>query len=255
MLKIVFPLARRANRPTLHRSPPMPDAHPVLVADDDAAFCDLLAAPLRAAGFRPIVAGTAAAAEAMLTDAGARYEALLLDVGLPDGDGHALCAALRQRGVTLPILMLTGAAEEQDVVRGFAAGASDYIAKPFRAAELVARLQARIRAFANTDDALLVIGPYDFRPAARTLLRRRDQRHLRLTEKEAAILKFLHRVAPRQVARQELLGAVWGYSVLVTTHTLETHVYRLRQKIEADPGEPRLLLTVEGGYRLDPAAA
>jgi DNA-binding response OmpR family regulator len=232
----------------------MVDGHPILVADDDPTLCELVAAQLAAAGFNPMTAGTAAAAEAMITDTNARFEALLLDIGLPDGDGHALCTTLRRRGVKLPILMLTGAAEEQDVVRGFAAGANDYIAKPFRAAELVARLQAQIRAFGNTDDAVLVLGPYDFRPAGRVLQRRTDKRRIRLTEKEAAILKFLHRAAPRPICRQELLCEVWGYSSLASTHTLETHVYRLRQKMEADPGKPRLLLTCDGGYCLDPTA-
>lgn len=226
----------------------------VLIADDDAELSAMLAEQLSAAGFDPTAAGTAAEAEAMLTDADVPFAALILDIGLPDRDGHTLCATLRRRGLKLPILMLTGAAEEEDVVRGLAAGADDYVRKPFRMAELMARLRAQLRSFENTEDAVFAIGPYHFRPAAKLLQRSTDKRRIRLTEKEAAILKFLYRNGQREVRRQELLGEVWGYNAAVATHTLETHVYRLRQKIEADPANPRLLLTGKDGYSLIPAA-
>jgi DNA-binding response OmpR family regulator len=138
----------------------------------------------------------------------------------------------------MPIIMLTGADGEQDVVRCLDAGANDYIAKPFRVQELLARLRAQIRIFEGSEDAVFTIGPYDFRPAAKLLQDPKRGRKIRLTEKETAILKFLYR------------AKVWGYNSHVTTHTLETHIYRLRQKIEPNPAEARILLTEAGGYRL-----
>ena len=139
-----------------------------------------------------------------------------------------------------------------DVVRGLDSGANDYISKPFRLAELLARLRAQLRIFENSEDAVFKIGPFIFRPSAKQLVEPAKNRRIRLTEKEAAILKFLYRAGPKPVARQVLLNEVWGYNAAVTTHTLETHIYRLRQKIEPDPSNSRLLLTEGGGYRLNP---
>ena len=139
------------------------------------------------------------------------------------------------------------------MVRGVDAGANDYVAKPFRIAELLARLRAQLRIFENSEDAVFTIGPYVFRPSAKLLQEPPRNRRIRLTEKEAAILKFLYRAGTRPVARQVLLNEVWGYNAAVTTHTLETHIYRLRQKIEPDPTNACLLVTEGGGYRLDPA--
>jgi DNA-binding response OmpR family regulator len=147
--------------------------------------------------------------------------------------------------------MLTGADAERDVVRGLDAGANDYVAKPFRPGELLARLRAQLRVFDNSEDAVFTIGPYVFRPAAKLLLEPARNRKVRLTGKEVGILKFLYRAAGKSVRRQVLLDEVWGYSSGAATHTLETHIYRLRQKIEADPSHTRLLLTEGGGYRLD----
>ena len=148
--------------------------------------------------------------------------------------------------------MLTGSDEEMDVVRGLDSGANDYIAKPFRLAELLARVRAQLRMFEHSEDAVFNIGPFIFHPSAKQLRDPVKNRRIRLTEKEAAILKYLYRAGPRPVSRQVLLNEVWGYNAAVTTHTLETHIYRLRQKIEPDPSNARLLLTEGGGYRLDP---
>ena len=137
------------------------------------------------------------------------------------------------------------------MVRGLDAGANDYIAKPFRLGELLARVRAQLRIFDNSEDAVFTIGPYMFRPSAKLLLEPARNRKIRLTEKECGILKFLYRAA-KPVPRQVLLNEVWGYNSEVTTHTLETHIYRLRQKIEADPADTRLLVTVPGGYLLEP---
>jgi DNA-binding response OmpR family regulator len=227
---------------------------PILIVDDDQALRVMLMEQLAVDGeFIAHEAGTAAEAEARVISSDSRYDALILDVGLPDGDGRDLCSRLRRHGIKVPIIMLTGSDEEADVVRGLDSGANDYIAKPFRMAELLARLRAQLRIFENSEDAIFSIGPYTFRPSAKLLQDPVKNRRIRLTEKEAAILKFLYRAGTRPVGRQVLLNEVWGYNAAVTTHTLETHIYRLRQKIEPDPTNARLLLTEGGGYRLDPA--
>ena len=229
--------------------------HPVLIVDDDRVLRSTLVEQLRAeGGFEPIEAATAEAAMAALGVPDARFDAILLDIALPDGDGRDLCASLRRQGVKVPIIMLTGADGEADVIRGLDAGANDYIAKPFRIGELLARLRAQMRIFENSEDATFTIGPYSFRPAAKQLLDVAKNRKVRLTEKESAILKYLYRAGGKAVARNVLLNEVWGYNSAVTTHTLETHIYRLRQKIEADPANARLLLTEGGGYRLETRA-
>jgi DNA-binding response OmpR family regulator len=223
--------------------------------DDDEALRESLCEQLAHDGeFAPIPAGSVAEATARVSAEDARFDAIILDIGLPDGDGRDLCARLRKQGVRMPILMLTGADAEQDIVRGLDSGANDYIAKPFRVSELTARLRAQLRVFDNSEDAVFTVGPYTFRPSAKLLMDATRNRKIRLTEKEAAILKYLYRAAGRAVARQVLLNEVWGYNSAVTTHTLETHIYRLRQKIEPDPAQVRLLLTEGGGYRLDPMA-
>ena len=233
----------------------MAGPRPLLIVDDDAALRQTLAEQLSLDGeFSPAEAETAKEAEEMLTGPEARYDAVLLDIGLPDGDGRELCARLRKQGLKIPVIMLTGADAEQDVVKGLDAGANDYIAKPFRLGELLARVRAQLRVFDNSEDAVFTIGPYMFRPSAKLLLEPAKNRKIRLTEKESAILKFLYRASGRPVGRQVLLNEVWGYNSAVTTHTLETHIYRLRQKIEPDPANTRLLLTEGGGYRLDAQA-
>lgn len=234
----------------------MPGPIPVLIVDDDPALRATLAEQLAVDGeFEPAQAATVAEAEAMLTRPAARFDAIILDLGLPDGDGRELCERLRKSGVKVPILMLTGSAAEADVVRGLDSGANDYIAKPFRMNELLARLRTQLRIFADSEDAIFTIGPFTFRPSAKLLHDPRRNRRIRLTEKEAMILKFLYRAGPRPVLRHVLLNEVWGYNAAVTTHTLETHIYRLRQKIEPDPGHARILITEGGGYRLDPEPA
>jgi len=231
----------------------MSGERPILIVDDDVALRETLVEQLQIDGeFAVGQAATSAAAEAMITARDARFDAVILDVGLPDGDGRDLCASLRRQGMRMPIIMLTGSDDEADVVRGLDSGANDYIAKPFRLAELLARLRAQLRIFENSEDAVFTIGPYTFRPSAKLLQEPVKNRRIRLTEKEAAILKFLYRAGTRPVARQVLLNEVWGYNAAVTTHTLETHIYRLRQKIEPDPSNARLLVTEGGGYRLDP---
>jgi DNA-binding response OmpR family regulator len=230
----------------------MASQHPILVVDDDNALRTALIEQLVQDGeFEPTEAASLAEAEQRLAKADVRFDALILDVSLPDGDGRDFCKKLRKAGMKTPIIMLTGSAEENDIVRGLDSGANDYIAKPFRLNELLARLRAQLRSFEQSEDAVFTIGPYTFRPAAKQLLEPIKNKRIRLTDKETAILKYLYRAEGRPVARQVLLNEVWGYNAAVTTHTLETHVYRLRQKIEPDPSVSCLLLTEGGGYRLN----
>ncbi len=231
----------------------MAGERPILVVDDDQALREALVEQLQMEGeFTVEQADSIAEAGSRMGEPSARYDALILDVSLPDGDGRDFCAEQRRQGRRMPIIMLTGSDDEADVVRGLDAGANDYVAKPFRIAELLARLRAQMRIFENSEDAVFTIGPYTFRPSAKLLQEVARNRRIRLTEKEAAILKFLYRAGTRPVARQVLLNEVWGYNAAVTTHTLETHIYRLRQKIEPDPTNACLLVTEGGGYRLDP---
>ncbi|MBK1656822.1 response regulator transcription factor [Paracraurococcus ruber] len=228
-------------------------ARPILIVEDDAELAATLAEQVAMDGeFSAETAASAAEAVARLADADTRFDAVILDIGLPDGDGRELCAALRRDGKRMPIIMLTGRDAEGDVVRGLESGANDYVAKPFRLSELLARLRAQLRVFDNSEDATFAIGQYQFRPSARLLLDPAKNRKVRLTDKECRILKFLLRANSAPVNRATLLAEVWGFNSGVTTHTLETHVYRLRQKMESDPANPKLLLTDRGAYRLEP---
>lgn len=177
------------------------------------------------------------------------YDLVILDVGLPDMDGRELCRLMRKQGVKSPILMLTGHNTDADTILGLDAGANDYVAKPFKFPVLLARIRAQLRQHEQSEDAVFNIGPYTFKPAAKMLIDEAEKK-IRLTEKETNILKYLYRAESGVVARDTLLHEVWGYNAGVTTHTLETHIYRLRQKIEPDPSNARLLVTESGGYRL-----
>ncbi len=199
-----------------------------------------------------VIVEAASGAEALERAKSDYFDALILDIGLPDMDGRDLCKLLRRQGVRAPIIMLTAADSDSDTILGLDAGANDYITKPFRITVLLARLRAHLRQHERSEDAVLQIGPYEFQPAAKMLLEKGGKKKVRLTEKEAAILKYLYRAGDKPVARETLLNEVWGYNAGVTTHTLETHIYRLRQKIEKDPANATILVTDRGGYRLQP---
>ncbi|NNE41216.1 MAG: response regulator transcription factor [Marinicaulis sp.] len=179
----------------------------------------------------------------------AHIDLMLLDVGLPDMDGREACRMMRKNGFKSPIIMLTGADSDADTILGLDAGANDYVAKPFKFSVLLARVRAHMRSHEQSEDAVFKVGPYEFRPAVKMLVTEQDKK-IRLTEKETSILKFLYRAGGKPVSRDILLDEVWGYNSGVTTHTLETHVYRLRQKIEPEPSNATILLTESGGYRL-----
>jgi DNA-binding response OmpR family regulator len=220
----------------------------ILIVDDDEDLRGALAEQIGLEDdLQAIQAATAA--EGVAAALAERPDLILLDVDLPDMDGRDACKAMRDQGVGAPVIMLTAAATDADTIRGLEAGADDYVAKPFRFAVLLARIRAQLRSHEQSEAAVFRVGPYEFRPAQKLLIDER-QHKIRLTEKETNILKYLYRAGEKPVAREELLTQVWGYNAGVTTHTLETHIYRLRQKIEPDPTFSRLLLTDAGGYRL-----
>jgi len=228
----------------------MPTPKTILIIDDDNDLREALAEQLALhEAFRPVQADTATEGVRMAREV--RADLILLDVDLPDMDGREACRLLRKGGVSTPIIMLTGQTSDSDTVLGLESGANDYVTKPFRFAVLLARIRAHLRSHEQSEDAVFRIGPYEFRPAAKILVDDKAKK-VRLTEKETSILKYLYRAGAKAVSREELLTEVWGYNAGVTTHTLETHIYRLRQKIEPEPGQARLLLTDAGGYRLQP---
>ena len=178
------------------------------------------------------------------------YDLILLDVDLPDMDGLQLCSLMRKQGVKCPILILITDDADTDTILGFDAGANYYVCKPFKFFVLLARIRALLRQHEQSENATFSLGPYTFKPASKILVTENEEK-VRLTEKETNILKFLYLSKDGMVARDVLLHEVWGYNANVTTHTLETHIYRLRQKIELDPRNARLLITEQGGYRLN----
>ena len=223
----------------------------ILIVDDDSALRQSLTEQLQL-NEEFVTVECETAARALEIAKHERLDAILLDVGLPDMDGRELCRRLRDAAVQVPIVMLTGADSDAETILGLDAGADDYVTKPFRLSVLLARLRAHLRQSEYSDDAEFTIGPYTFRPRAKLLIDPGGRKKVRLTEKETAILKYLYRARDRVIGRGTLLGEVWGYNAGVTTHTLETHVYRLRQKIERDPTRAEILVTESGGYRLVP---
>ena len=220
----------------------------ILLIDDDADLREALSEQLiMTEDFDVFEAANGQ--DALVKAKEAIYDIIILDVGLPDTDGRELCRVMRKQGVKSPILMLTGQATDADTILGLEAGANDYITKPFKFPVLLARVRAQMRQHEQSEDAIFTLGPYTFKPSAKMLVTE-DEKKIRLTEKETSILKFLYRSSEGVVPRDVLLHEVWGYNASVTTHTLETHIYRLRQKIEPDSSKARLLVTEAGGYRL-----
>jgi len=228
----------------------MAQVRKVLIADDDNELRAALAEQL--ALHEEFAASQAdTAAKALASMRAEQPDLIIMDVGLPDMDGREAVRIMRKDGFKNPIIMLTGHITDNDAVLGLESGANDYVNKPFRFAVLLARIRAQLRQHESSDDAVFQIGQYTFRPSSKHLINDKGAK-LRLTEKETAILRFLYRAGQQVVTRDILLREVWGYNAGVTTHTLETHIYRLRQKIERDPAHAQLLVTDAGGYKLVP---
>lgn len=223
----------------------------ILLVDDDEVLRGSLEEQLQLHE-EFVTASSSNASDAIERAKSEYFDVILLDVGLPDMDGREACRLMRRAGVKTPIIMLTAADSDADTILGLDAGANDYVSKPFRLNVLLARLRAQLRQHEQSEDAVFSVGPYTFMPSSKILLDDETNKKVRLTEKETAILKYLYRSGDKVVGRDTLLGEVWGYNAGVTTHTLETHVYRLRQKIERNPSQAEILVTEPGGYKLNP---
>ena len=220
----------------------------ILIVDDDADLRNALVEQLALhPEFQVASVETAEAAVKLIGDS--PPDLVIMDVGLPDLDGRQAVKLIRRDGYRRPIIMLTAHDSDADAVLGLDSGANDFVGKPFRFVVLLARIRAQLRQYEASEDAEFQVGPYTFRPTSKNLVDANGVK-LRLTEKEAAILRYLHRADQQPVDRETLLKQVWGYNASVTTHTLETHIYRLRQKIESNPAEAQLLVTEPGGYKL-----
>ncbi|PTM96318.1 response regulator transcription factor [Mycoplana dimorpha] len=222
----------------------------ILIVDDDDDLRETLIEQLALYEEFTIMQETTAAKGIQAVRAG-QVDLLIMDVGLPDMDGREAVKLLRKGGFKAPIIMLTGHDTDSDTILGLEAGANDYVTKPFRFAVLLARIRAQLRQHESSEDATFTVGPYTFKPGQKLLTMDNGQK-IRLTEKEAAIIRYLYRADQKVVTRDVLLEEVWGYNSGVTTHTLETHVYRLRQKIERDPSNAEILVTENGGYKIVP---
>jgi DNA-binding response OmpR family regulator len=228
----------------------MSNSYRLLICDDDAILRETLTEQFELHE-EFLVVSDPDANRAIARVAEERIDLAVMDVGLPDMDGREAVRIMRRTGFRGPVIMLTAQDSEEDTVEGLEAGANDYVTKPFKFAVLLARIRAHLRSHEASEDAIFQIGPYTFRPGAKLLVGERGSK-LKLTEKETAILRFLYRAGREVVGRDTLLAEVWGYNAHVTTHTLETHIYRLRQKIEPNPAIAAILVTEAGGYKLLP---
>lgn len=228
----------------------MSSVRQILIVDDDTELRDTLVEQLALHEEFHAIAMDTGAKGVQAAKAG-QIDLVIMDVGLPDMDGREAVRILRKNGFKAPIIMLTGHNTDSDTILGLESGANDYVTKPFRFAVLLARIRAQLRQHEASEDAVFAIGPYQFRPSSKLLTNPKGGK-IRLTEKETAILRYLYRAGQKSVSRETLLQEVWGYNSGVTTHTLETHVYRLRQKVEKDAANPSILVTDAGGYKLVP---
>src|SRR6187399_1603682 len=200
----------------------MPNTRKILIVDDDTELRTALVEQLALHDEFEAVAvdsGTKGVAEAKA----GQIDLVIMDVGLPDVDGREAVRILRKNGFKAPIIMLTGHDTDSDTILGLESGANDYVTKPFRFAVLLARIRAQLRQHEASEDATFSVGPYTFKPSQKLLIDQRGAK-IRLTEKEASIIKYLFRADQKVVTRDVLLEEVWGYNSGVTTHTLETHV-------------------------------
>ncbi|MEI6229852.1 MAG: MtrAB system response regulator MtrA [Actinomycetes bacterium] len=221
----------------------------VLVVDDDVALSEMLGIVLRTEGFEPVFCGDGARALAVFRET--RPDLVLLDLMLPGRDGIDVCRSIRaESGV--PIVMLTAKTDTIDVVLGLESGADDYVVKPFKPKELVARVRTRLRRNDEPAEENLRIGDLEIDVAGHVV--RRDEEQIFLTPLEFDLLVALAR-RPKQVfSREVLLQDVWGYRHAADTRLVNVHVQRLRSKIEHDPENPQIVATVRGvGYKAGPS--
>lgn len=220
----------------------------ILIVDDDRVFSEALVE--RFLAYDELEVSTAETASAGMRAAReGQFDLIVMDVGLPDMDGREAVKLLRKSGVRVPIIMLTGQDSDPDEILGLESGANDYVTKPCRFELLLARINAHLRQHDGSEHARFTLGPFTFEPGKK-LLTAISGSKVRLTELETRTLRLLHDRSPDSVPREKMLTEIWGYNSTVQTHTLETHIYRLRQKMERDPSDPHILVTANGGYRL-----
>jgi DNA-binding response OmpR family regulator len=234
--------------------------HRILVIEDDAAIGRLLAAQL--AGPRVTVELQSQGAAGLRRAAMLRWDLYIVDRMLPDMDGVSVCRNLRARHAATPVIFLTARDTEADRIAGLDAGADDYIGKPFRVEELKARVRAQLRRPAQAgatvarlpDDEPLEVAGLCIDPRARLVAR--DGEPVQLTEREFRLLHHLVRHRERAWTREQLLDRVWGPGYEGYAHTVNSHINRLRAKLEPDPSHPHFIVTVWGkGYRFAASAA
>ena len=221
----------------------------VLVVDDDAALSEMLGIVLRGEGFEPVFCGNGTDALAAFRDS--KPDLVLLDLMLPGRDGIDVCRAIRAESGT-PIVMLTAKSDTIDVVVGLESGADDYVVKPFKPKELVARIRARVRRKDDAPAQVLVVGDLEIDVTGHTV--KRGGELLSLTPLEFDLLVCLARKPGQVFTREVLLQEVWGYRHAADTRLVNVHVQRLRAKVERDAEHPDIVLTVRGvGYKAGPA--
>ena len=226
----------------------------ILVVDHDAVFREALIRQLRFYEEFDLTE-CATSSDAVARVGSAYWDAILLDTDLPDMEGRETCRRIRSRGVQSPIIMLSASSADVDTIRGLNSGANDYVTKPFHPGVLLARLRAQIRWHEQSGNARFEIGPYVFVPSIKALFETEANKWIRLTAKESTILKTLCQAGEHAVNRDVLLNQIWGFKANVTTHTLQAHIYRLRQKLERDPSNAKFLVTDPDGYRIEFDAA
>ncbi|SFB75297.1 two-component system, OmpR family, response regulator MtrA [Nocardioides terrae] len=217
----------------------------ILVVDDDASLAEMLSIVLRQEGFDSQLCGRGD--DALAAFRAYRPDLVLLDLMLPGLDGFEVCKQIRlESGV--PIVMLTAKGDTVDVVVGLESGADDYVVKPFKPKELIARIRARMRRFDDVDGDALTIGDLAIDVAGHTVSR--DGKPIALTPLEFDLLVCLARKPHQVFSREVLLEQVWGYRHAADTRLVNVHVQRLRSKVEHDPENPEIVLTVRGvGYK------
>ena len=221
----------------------------VLVVDDDAALSEMLGIVLRGEGFEPVFCGDGS--EALTAFRESKPDVVLLDLMLPGRDGIDVCRSIRAESGT-PIVMLTAKSDTVDVVVGLESGADDYIVKPFKPKELVARIRARHRRNDEAPPQIITVADLEIDVNGHTV--KRDGQALSLTPLEFDLLVCLARKPGQVFTREVLLHEVWGYRHAADTRLVNVHVQRLRAKVERDPERPDIVLTVRGvGYKAGPA--
>jgi len=218
----------------------------ILIVDADTALITSLGEQLEFSGF--VVENSVQGKSAISKIDKKSFNLIIVNSTLPDMDGVELCSLIRKKEITTPIIFLS---DEKLNTKIFTGNEVDEIVlKPFKIVDILEKIQRQISRYENSKHTTFIINKFKFLPGTRDLISQEDGSVTRLTEKESAILKFLYSAECQIVPRELLLKELWGYNAKVTTHTLETHIYRLRQKLEIDSSNTKSIITETGGYKL-----